>query len=89
MFLVSTFCFIVATISALTILALGMKEDLQQSLTAYGANLVISPRSEQLNLSYGGLSVSVEYEKEKLKTNTVDIISQLMGSTVSHPIFIY
>lgn len=84
LFLVFTFAFIVATISALTILALGMKEDLQQSLTEYGANVVISPRTEQLNLSYGGLAVSsVEYELKKLDASSVDVISKQMGSAVT------
>ncbi|AGA68600.1 ABC-type transport system, involved in lipoprotein release, permease component [Desulfitobacterium dichloroeliminans LMG P-21439] len=84
LFLVLTFAFIVATISALTILALGMKEDLQQSLTEYGANVVVSPRTEQLNLSYGGLSVSsVEYEVKKLDSSTVKIISKQVGETVT------
>lgn len=83
-FLVLTFAFIVATISALTILAIGMKEDLQKSLTEYGANVVISPRSEHLNLSYGGLSVSgVEYEVKKLDASAVELITQQMGSAVT------
>lgn len=82
-FLILTFTFIVAIISALTILALGMKEDLQRSLTEYGANVVISPRSEHLNLSYGGLSVSsVEYEVKKLDSSAVDVITQQMGESV-------
>ena len=84
LFLVLTLAFIVATIAALTILAIGMKVDLQKSLTEYGANVVISPRSEQLNLSYGGLSVSaVEYEVKKLDSSAVDLISQQMGSAVT------
>ncbi|MGE4272304.1 MAG: ABC transporter permease [Desulfitobacterium sp.] len=84
LFLVLTFAFIVATISALTILALGMKEDLQGRLTEYGANVVISPRTEQLNLSYGGLSVSsVEYEVKKLDSSTVDVITKQMGEAVT------
>ncbi|MEL1134655.1 FtsX-like permease family protein [Desulfitobacterium sp. THU1] len=84
LFLVLTFAFIVATISSLTILALGMKEDLQKSLTEYGANVVISPRTEQLNLSYGGLSVSsVEYEVKKLDSKTVDVIYRQMGEEVT------
>ncbi|WP_019849800.1 FtsX-like permease family protein [Desulfitobacterium sp. PCE1] len=84
LFLILTFAFIVSTISALTILALVMKEDLQKSLTEYGANVVISPRSEHLNLSYGGLSVSgVEYEVKKLDADAVEMISQEMGSEVT------
>lgn len=80
-FLILVFTFIVAVISSLTILAMGMKEDLQKSLMEYGANVVISPRTEELNLSYGGLSVSsVEYEVKKLPGDTVELIAQEVGS---------
>jgi putative ABC transport system permease protein len=83
-FLVLTFFLVVSTITALNVLALGMKEDLQRSLSQYGANVVISPRSEHLNLSYGGLSVSgVDYEVKKLNSTVLDIVSQEMGSTVT------
>ncbi|NMA68091.1 MAG: FtsX-like permease family protein [Desulfitobacterium sp.] len=80
-FLILVFTFIGAVISSLTILAMGMKEDLQKSLMEYGANVVISPRTEELNLSYGGLSVSsVEYEVKKLPGDTVELIAQEVGS---------
>lgn len=83
LFLILTFAFIVSAISALTILALEMKANLQKSLTEYGANVVISPRSEHLNLSYGGLSVSgVEYEVKKLDAGTAEKISQEVGQEV-------
>lgn len=84
LFLILTFCIVVSTITALNVLALGMKEDLQKSLSQYGANVVISPRSEHLNLSYGGLSVSgVDYEVKKLNSTVLDIVSTEMGSTVT------
>lgn len=82
-FLILVFTFIGAVISSLSILAMGMKEDLQKSLMEYGANVVISPRTEELNLSYGGLSVSsVEYEVKKLPGNTVELIAQEVGSEI-------
>lgn len=83
LFLILIFAFIVAAISALTILALEMKANLQKSLTEYGANVVISPRSEHLNLSYGGLSVSgVEYEVKKLDAGIAEKVSQEVGQEV-------
>ena len=83
-FLLLTFFLVVGTITALNVLTLGMKEDLQKSLSQYGANVVISPRSEHLNLSYGGLSVSgVDYEVKKLNSNILDTISEKLGSTVT------
>lgn len=83
-FLLLTFFLVVGTITALNVLALGMKEDLQKNLSQYGANVVISPRSEHLNLSYGGLSVSgVDYEVKKLNSNVLDTVSETLGSTVT------
>lgn len=83
LFLILIFAFIVAAISALTLLALEMKANLQKSLNEYGANVVISPRSEHLNLSYGGLSVSgVEYEVKKLDAGTAEKVSQEVGQEV-------
>lgn len=83
-FLLLTFLLVVGTITALNVIALGMKEDLQKNLSQYGANVVISPRSEHLNLSYGGLSVSgVDYEVKKLNSKVLDSVSETLGSTVT------
>lgn len=83
-FLLLTFFLVVGTITALNVLALGMKDELQNKLSQYGANVVISPRSEHLNLSYGGLSVSgVDYEVKKLNSNVLDTVSKTLGSTVT------
>ncbi len=83
-FLLLTFFLVVGTITALNVLALGMKEELQNKLSQYGANVVISPRSEHLNLSYGGLSVSgVDYEVKKLNSKVLDTVSKTLGSTVT------
>lgn len=88
-FLILIFAFIVLVISSLTILTWGMKEELQKNLTEYGANVVISPRLEELNLSYGGLSVSsVEYEVKKLPGNTVELIAQEVGSKIGSEVTI-
>lgn len=83
-FLLLTFFLVVGTITALNGLALGMKDDLQKSLSQYGANVVISPRAEHLNLSYGGLSVSgVNYEVRKLNSSVLATVSETLGSTVT------
>jgi len=83
-FLLLTFFLVVGTITALNVLALGMKEELQNNLSQYGANVVISPRSEHLNLSYGGLSVSgVDYEVKKLNSKVLDSVLGTLGSTVT------
>jgi putative ABC transport system permease protein len=83
-FLILTFFLVVSTITTLNVLSLGLKQDLQKSLSQYGANVVISPRSEHLNLSYGGLSVSgVKYEVKKLNSHVPEIISQQLGLDVT------
>jgi len=83
-FLLLTFFLVVGTITTLNVLSLGMKEDLQKNLSQYGANVVISPRSEHLNLSYGGLSVSgVEYEVKKLNSKVLDTVLETLGSSVT------
>lgn len=83
-FLVLTFFLVVGTITVLNVLSLGMKDELQNKLTQYGANVVITPRSEHLNLSYGGLSVSgVDYEVKELSSNVLDTLSKTLGSSVT------
>lgn len=83
-FLLLTFFLVVGTITTLNVLSLGMKDELQNKSSEYGANVVISPRSEHLNLSYGGLSVSgVDYEVKKLNSNVLDNVSKTLGSTVT------
>lgn len=66
-FLLLTFVLVVGITVTLNSLAIGMQYDLQKSLTQYGANVVITPKSEHFTLSYGGLSVpGVDYEIKHL-----------------------
>jgi putative ABC transport system permease protein len=59
-------------------LASSMQDDLQKSLTQYGANIIITPRSEHFALSYGGLSVpGVNYEIKRLDN---EILTKLKTS---------
>ncbi|EHQ87698.1 ABC transporter permease [Desulfosporosinus youngiae] len=72
LFLLLTFILVVGITVALNSLAKGMQDDLQKSLAQYGANLVITPKSEHFTLSYGGLSVpGVNYELNHLDYDSV------------------
>ncbi len=47
----------VASIAALVQVSRVVGENLERKLTAYGANVLIQPRSEKITVSYGGLSL--------------------------------
>ena len=66
-FLLLTFMLVIGITVTLNTLAKSMQADLQKSLTQYGANVVITPKSEHFTLSYGGISVAgVNYEIQHL-----------------------
>ncbi|HWQ41462.1 MAG TPA: ABC transporter permease [Desulfosporosinus sp.] len=71
-FLLLTFVLVIGITVALNSLAKSMHDDLQKSLTQYGANVVITPKSEHFTLSYGGLSVpGVNYEVKQLNYDSL------------------
>ncbi|HBV85106.1 MAG TPA: ABC transporter permease [Desulfosporosinus sp.] len=71
-FLLFTFILVVGITIMLNTLAKSMQEDLQKSLSQYGANVVITPKSDHFTLSYGGLSVpGVDYEINHLDYDTL------------------
>lgn len=71
-FLLLTFILVVGITVTLNSLAKGMQDDLQKSLTQYGANVVITPKSEHFTLSYGGLSVpGIDYEIKHLEFDSL------------------
>jgi len=59
----------VATAVALANVTGALERHLGEELDRYGANIVVAPRTDDLDVSYGGVSVSgVSYEYERLKT---------------------
>ncbi|AHF05978.1 ABC transporter permease [Desulfitobacterium metallireducens] len=79
-FLILTFLLVVGTITTLNIVSSNMKQDLQQSLSQYGANIMITPKSEHLSLSYGGLAVSgVDYEVKNLEAGMIEKLEQVVA----------
>ncbi len=81
-FLLLTFILVIGITVTMNTLAQSMQNDLQKSLTQYGANVVITPKSEHFTLSYGGLSVSgVNYEIKRL---SADVLSTIQNSQDLH-----
>lgn len=80
LFLIFTFLLVIGTITTLNIISSNMKQDLQQSLSQYGANIIITPKSEHLALSYGGLAVSgVDYEVKNLEAGITEKLKQIIA----------
>jgi putative ABC transport system permease protein len=57
----------VAMVVAMTGITFQMQEDIEKKLDEYGANIIVTPHSENLSLSYGGVGVtSASYDIEEL-----------------------
>lgn len=83
-FLLLTFFLVIGITVTLNTLARSMQEDLQKKLTQYGANIIITPRSEHFTLSYGGLSVpGVNYEIKNLNYDVLNKIKNSKELTIS------
>jgi putative ABC transport system permease protein len=55
-----------------------MQHDLDRKLDEFGANIVIVPRSENLSLSYGGVSVSdASLDVEELRQQDIELINNI------------
>jgi putative ABC transport system permease protein len=74
-FLVSGLLIGIATIVTLISITQSMSRDVEERLDRFGANIVMTPRSENLSLSYGGISVGgVNYETvEFMESDLVNI----------------
>lgn len=58
----------VSTAVALLGLIAAMNRDIQQKLEEYGANIMVLPRTENLSLTYGGLSLGgVSFEMQEIR----------------------
>ncbi|GAB6155953.1 ABC transporter permease [Desulfosporosinus burensis] len=83
-FLLLTFLLVIGITVTLNTLAKSMQDDLQKSLTQYGANVVITPKSEHFTLSYGGLSVpGVDYEIKQLNYDVLTKIETIQDLMIS------
>jgi putative ABC transport system permease protein len=78
MFLLITFLIVVGTTVALNAISFGLKQQMDKKLSSYGANIVLSPKSEHLALSYGGLSIpGITYSVQPLNADVLDRLKQI------------
>lgn len=69
LFLIAGIAIGIATAVALLTLSGMIKDEIGAQLDQYGANIVVTPRSDQLALDYGGVSVAgVSFDVSQLKT---------------------
>ncbi|MCK4910095.1 MAG: ABC transporter permease [Thermodesulfovibrionales bacterium] len=55
-----------------------MQADVERKLDEYGANIIISPRSDNLSLSYGGVTVAdASYNQEELSAKDAEAITSI------------
>jgi putative ABC transport system permease protein len=65
----------VATVVALLSFADGMTRDINHKLEKYGANILIVPKTENLSLAYGGLSLGgFSFEMQEIHENDLEKI---------------
>ena len=65
----------VAMVVAMTGITFEMQQDLDRKLDEFGANIVVVPRSENLALNYGGVSVSeASIDTEHLRQQDIGLI---------------
>jgi putative ABC transport system permease protein len=68
----------VSTVVTLINISEAMNEDITRKLDEYGANILIVPRSDDLSLSYGGMSVSgVAFDIHELHDSDIDKIKTI------------
>lgn len=65
----------VATVVSLVSITQAMHADIQDKIDQYGANIVIAPKSDDLTLSYGGVSVSsTPFDVNELHVSDAELI---------------
>ncbi|MEW6673485.1 MAG: FtsX-like permease family protein [Thermodesulfobacteriota bacterium] len=71
----------VATVVTVISLVEAMTEDINHKLEKYGANILIIPRTENLTLTYGGLSLGgVSFEMEEIQESQLNKVSTIKNA---------
>lgn len=71
----------IAMVVALTSITSLMKADVERKLDEYGANIIVTPKSERLSLSYGGVEVTdASLGDEELRAEDASLIMQIHSS---------
>jgi putative ABC transport system permease protein len=68
----------VAMVVAMMGITFRMQENLERKLDEYGANIIVTPRSGNLSLSYGGVGVAdASYDMEELRASDIVAIRNI------------
>ncbi|MBA4418057.1 MAG: ABC transporter permease [Syntrophus sp. (in: bacteria)] len=71
----------VSTVVLLLSLVQAMKQNINHKLEMYGANILILPKTENLSLTYGGLSLGgVSFEMQEIKEAELDNIKNIKNA---------
>ncbi|MHB9098042.1 MAG: ABC transporter permease [Syntrophales bacterium] len=71
----------VSTVVALLSLVAAMKQDISHKLEMYGANILIVPKTENLSLTYGGLSLGgISFEMQEIKEEALENIKKIANA---------
>jgi putative ABC transport system permease protein len=71
----------VSTVVGIISFVQAMTEDINHKLEKYGANILVLPRTENLALTYGGLSLGgVSFEMEEIRESELDRIKTIKNS---------
>jgi putative ABC transport system permease protein len=71
----------VATVIGIISYVGAMTADINHKLEKYGANILIVPKTENLNLTYGGLSLGgVSFEMEEIREKDLEQVSSIKNS---------
>ena len=80
-FLVSGLLIGIATIVTLVAVTENMSRDIEERLDRFGANIVMTPRNENLSLNYGGISVGgVHYETKEFDESRLSDIRKIKNN---------
>jgi putative ABC transport system permease protein len=71
----------VSTVVVLVSLVQVMREDINHKLEMYGANILITPKTENLSLTYGGLALGgVSFEMREIRQEELEKIKTIKNS---------
>jgi putative ABC transport system permease protein len=71
----------VATVVTLVSLVQALRHDINHKLEMYGANILITPKTENLSLTYGGLSLGgVSFDMQEIKEEELEKIREIRNA---------
>lgn len=80
-FLIFGLVLAVSSVVTLTVISKNMSESVSKDLDEYGANIIITPKSNELALNYGGLSIGdISYDQSSLFESDIEKIRKIKNS---------